>query len=83
MSKSYCKEEYANNEIETIKDFFNYHSLEESRDSLWKWLNVSGSSGFNELSISEREDLLTFYAHLQGLIEAVHKLKMTLEKDVQ
>lgn len=70
-----------NASLEGLKDFFKQHSLEESRNNLWKWLNVSGSGAFDKLDAKEREDLLTFYAHLQGLLETVHKIKVTLDTD--
>jgi uncharacterized cysteine cluster protein YcgN (CxxCxxCC family) len=70
-----------NASLETLKDFFKQHSLEESRNTLWKWLNVSGCGAFDKLDVKEREDLLTFYAHLQGLLETVHKIKVTLDTD--
>lgn len=67
--------------IKGLKDFFDHHSLEESRDALWKWLNVTGSRGFGELSLGERENMLVFYTNLLGLLEAAHAVKVTLNEN--
>ncbi|HXI01344.1 MAG TPA: hypothetical protein VNI52_13835 [Sphingobacteriaceae bacterium] len=67
--------------IEALKDFFNHHSLEESRNALWKWLNVTACRSFGNLNPAERENLLVFYAHLQGLLESIHDIKTALDKD--
>lgn len=63
-----------------LNDFFDHHSLEESRNILWKWLNVSGSGQFHQLSGNEREALLSFYSHLQGLLETTHHIKTILDE---
>ncbi len=83
MSKAFSKTDNNTKNIqclEGLKDFFNHHSLEESRSALWKWLNVTSCRGFGDLTPAERENLLIFYAHLQGLLESVHVIKAALDK---
>ena len=66
--------------IEGLKDFFDRHTLEESRNALWKWLNVTGCRSFQHLDPMESENLLVFYSHLHGLLEAAHKIKVSRDK---
>jgi hypothetical protein len=59
--------------IEGINAFFEQHTLEETRNTLWKWLNITGIRGFDKLSAAEREHMLIFYSNLQELLEATHE----------
>lgn len=65
----------------SLKDFFDHHGLEDSRNALWKWLNVSGSQGFGDLSQEEQDELILFYENLQKLLEAVHQVRQSFDKD--
>ncbi|MXV49943.1 hypothetical protein GS399_03090 [Pedobacter sp. HMF7647] len=57
-----------------INDFFDLHTLAESKKLLWQLLNAAACGNFAELSSIEKDNLFTFYSQLNELLDAVHHL---------
>lgn len=55
-----------------IYELFDYASLPMLKDHLWQWLKLTVTGGYNKkyFDYRERESILTFYEHLEKLLEA-------------
>lgn len=51
--------------------FFDEHSLEEAKAKLWEWFTVAVTGHFDRLSVTEKEDLVTFYEQVRDLVEGL------------
>lgn len=53
-------------------ELFDYASLPMLKDHLWQWLKLTVTGGYNKkyFDFRERENILTFYEHLEKLLEA-------------
>ncbi|KAA8482405.1 hypothetical protein BDE36_3493 [Arcticibacter tournemirensis] len=58
--------------FEGIADFVSAYSQEESKALLWLLLKCSISGNLLTLNSTERQNLLTFYEHLDGLLSEVY-----------
>ncbi|TZF86161.1 hypothetical protein FW774_03685 (plasmid) [Pedobacter sp. BS3] len=60
--------------LHSLQDFFLCFDVEESRKLLWDWLNITVSGSFGQEPVNVRQNLLTFYVHIQELLDATHAL---------
>lgn len=62
--------------LHSLQDFFLCFGVEESKKLLWDWLNITVSGSFGQEPVNVRQNLLTFYVHIQELLDAAHTLAM-------
>ena len=51
--------------------FFDQHSPEEAKAKLWQWFTVAVTGHFDGLSVTQKEDLVTFYEQVRDLVEGL------------
>jgi hypothetical protein len=58
-----------------VDEFFDYARITQVRDLLWAWLESTITGDFPKgLSRRERGRIISFYNHIEKLIEGVHVL---------
>ena len=57
-----------------LQECFYDFSLAETKTYLWQLFSLTVSGGYNRQPIERRENLLTFYEHLQKVLDALEPI---------
>lgn len=64
-----------------IDEFFDYARITQVRDLLWAWLESTVTGDFPKgLKRIQRERIISFYNHIEKLIEGVHVIHVQQKK---
>ncbi|HEY1025780.1 MAG TPA: hypothetical protein VGE26_11490 [Sphingobacteriaceae bacterium] len=64
-----------------LSEFFDQYTLPESKAMLWKWFKATVTGSFSapdeqeQLSLVEKENIVTYYERMNALLDAIHALK--------
>lgn len=56
---------------EALEAYFDWYSPEEAKAKLWQLFTVAVTGHFDRLSLTEKENLVTFYEKVRDLIEGI------------
>ena len=57
-----------------LQECFHDFSLAETKTYLWQLFSLTVSGGYNRQPLERRENLLTFYEHLQKVLDALEPI---------
>ena len=65
----------ASQAYDQLSEFFDQYNLPESKTMLWKFFTATVTGHYEQLSVIEKENIVTFYERLNGLLDSIHTLK--------
>jgi hypothetical protein len=55
------------------EQFFDFYDLAGAKEMLWKWFTTTMTDGYSICTTIEKENIVTFYERLNGLVDGMYK----------